>query len=419
MDLFEFLNHSVTPWHTVAELKSFFVAHDFEELRETEKWNLKTGKSYFVSRGSALFAFCLPATWTALARFRLASAHTDFPALKLTPNPDKERAGFHLLHPEVYGGALLNTWFDRDLGIAGIASVRGKNGWERKLVRLETLCRIPELAIHLNRDVNRDGFKIRPQEELDACFSGALSKNLSGILSEKFADMELVDFELQLFDAQPAALGGFSKEWIFSGRLDNLLSCHALADGLTNARTISDDVSGAFFFDNEEIGSTTRAGAGGNFAQTMLFRIAENFRLSIGEASGILSDSLLLSLDVAHAQHPAFAEKMEENHSPILGEGIVVKMNAQKRYASDSESVAKLKQICTQNEIPVQTFVCRNDMPCGSTVGPILSATLGIPTADIGEAILSMHSVREMSSVKDHEAMCRLMRCYFEMPTLG
>lgn len=417
MDLFEFLDRSVTPWHTVSELTAFFRTQNFEELFETEKWNLKKGSAYFVSRGSALFAFRIPVAWNSRTRFRLASCHTDFPALKLTPNPDKSRAGIHLLHPEVYGGALLNTWFDRDLGIAGIVNAYGEKGWERKLVRLENICRIPELAIHLNRDVNREGFKVRPQEELDACFSEAESEDLGKILAEKFPGVELIDSELQLFDAQPAAFGGLFKEWIFSGRLDNLLSCHALSLGISG-KANSDDVLGTFFFDNEEIGSTTRAGAGGNFAQAMLFRIAENFQLSNGETSGILSDSLLLSLDVAHAEHPAFAEKMEENHAPILGKGIVVKLNAQKRYASESESVAKFKRICVQNEIPFQTFVSRNDMPCGSTVGPVLSATLGIPTVDIGEAILSMHSVREMSSVNDHGAMCNLMKRYFETPRL-
>ena len=413
MDLLNFLNDSVTPWHAAANLAKELQSQGFVELLEAEPWELSLNSAYFVKRGAAIFAFRTPCKWTLETRFRLTSAHTDFPALKITPNPDKNVAGFHLIHPEVYGGALINTWFDRDLGIAGIAMVQNRDKLEKRLVRMSTLCRVPELAIHLNRGVNDTGFQVNPQNHLNACLSGSASKLFVTSLEEEVG-AKIIDFEMQLFDAQPAALGGLSKEWIYSGRLDNLLSCEAILDGLVSQSEASEQVRGAFFFDNEEIGSETRTGAAGNFAEAMLERVAASGGISHGEMLGKLSDSILLSLDVAHATHPAYVEKMEPNHSPILGKGIVLKTNAKKRYASEAQSNAVVKMLCLQNQIPLQTFVSRNDMPCGSTVGPHLSAELGIPTVDLGEAILSMHSIREMSAVADHGGMRKLMHVFYQ-----
>lgn len=412
MDLISFLNDSVTPFHTVESIAREFSLHGFEELCETDIWNLRRGASYFVKRGAALFAFRMPDVWNAESRFRLASAHTDFPALKISPNPDKRSAGIHLLHPEVYGGALENTWFDRDLGIAGLVMTLDSGKLKKNLLKMKSLCRIPELAIHLNRGVNENGFSFNSQNHLNACFAASGEKTFGQILEEEVGG-RVVDFELQFFDAQPAALGGFSREWIYSGRLDNLLSCHALVEGLRNAPESSLHLCGAFFFDNEEIGSETRSGAAGNFASAMLERIAENANRSRSELLGKLSDSFLFSLDVAHATHPAYEEKMEPNHAPVLGKGVVLKVNAKKRYASETVSNAFFKCLCEKSEIPVQTFVCRNDMPCGSTVGPHLSAALGIPTVDLGEAILSMHSIREMAAVASHDEICSLMKSFF------
>lgn len=412
MDLISFLNDSVTPFHTVENIAREFSQNGFEELFETDVWNLRRGASYFVKRGAALFAFRMPDVWNAESRFRLASAHTDFPALKISPNPDKISAGIHLLHPEVYGGALENTWFDRDLGIAGLVMTLDSGKLKKNLVKMKSLCRIPELAIHLNRGVKENGFSFNSQNHLNACFS-ASGKTFGQVLEEEVGS-RVVDFELQFFDAQPAAFGGFSKEWIYSGRLDNLLSCHALVEGLRNASESSLHLCGAFFFDNEEIGSETRSGAAGNFAFAMLERIAECENGSRGELWGKLSDSFLFSLDVAHATHPAYEEKMEPNHAPVLGKGVVLKVNAKKRYASETVSNAFFKCLCEKAEIPMQTFVCRNDMPCGSTVGPHLSASLGIPTVDLGEAILSMHSIREMAAVENHGEICSLMKSFYQ-----
>ncbi len=411
MELLQFLDDAVTPWHAAASISQRLLEAKFVELKETESWDLQNGKSYFAKRGAALFAFRMPTRWTEKTRFRLVSAHTDFPALKITPNPDRQIAGIHLLHPEVYGGALLNTWFDRDLGIAGIAVTQNGNRLEEKPVRMKALCHIPELAIHLNRNVNEEGFRVNPQTQLDACFSSDESRTFISCLEEEVG-AKVVDFEMQFFDAQKASLGGFSREWIYSGRLDNLLSCEAILCGITESSSDAEDLRGAFFFNSEEIGSETRDGAAGNFSEAMLSRIAESVQMNRGEMFGRLSDSILFSLDVAHATHPSNTEKMEPNHSPLLGRGIVLKTNAKKRYASEAVSNAYLKNLCESQKIPLQVFASRNDMPCGSTVGPRLSASLGIPTVDLGEAILSMHSIREMASVKDHEWMRGAMRTF-------
>ncbi len=412
MELLSFLDSSVTPWHAADNLARRLSSNGFRELREGESWSLAKNSAYFVQRGAAIFAFRTPECWNSESRFLLASAHTDFPSLKIAPNPDSFSFGIHRLHPEVYGGPLLNTWFDRDLGIAGLAVVSHSGCLEKRLVRLKTLCRIPELAIHLDRDVNEKGFLPNPQSHLDAFFSADSRKGFVQILEEECGE-HVVDFEMQFFDAAPAALGGFSGEWIYSGRLDNLTSCDAILNGMIRSDGESSHVRGAFLFDNEEVGSETRSGACGNFAPAMLERIAEFLRLSHGELWGKLSDSLLLSLDAAHGVHPAYPEKMESNHSPVLGEGIVLKVNAKKRYASESLSDAALRILCEKSGLELQTFVSRGDMPCGSTVGPHLSAAMGIPTADLGEAILSMHSAREMSAVKDHRDMTLLMEAFF------
>lgn len=414
MNFFEFLNESVTPFHTANALKNRFVSVGFEKLGETDTWNLECGKSYFICRGSAVFAFRIPGTFNAESRFKLALAHTDFPALKLTPNPCKKCAGITTLHPEIYGSPLFNTWLDRDLGYAGILAVEKKGRVAMKLVRGGSLCRIPELAVHLNRSVNADGLKLNPQEHLDACFAEASSPDFTEELKKGLApDETLLDFDLQLFDTQKAAFGGANQEWIYSGRLDNLSSCDALVNGLVAADESACDICGACFFDSEEVGSKTRDGAAGNFLKASLERV---FALLGGDSfllNGALADSLLLSVDMAHAEHPSYLEKSEPNHAPLLGRGIVLKTNAQKRYASESLANAKLKLICNKVNVPVQTFVCRNDISCGSTVGPAVSAALGIPTVDIGEPMLSMHSIREMTAVADHEMMNKVITAFF------
>jgi len=415
MDFLEFLNRSVTPYHTVESLKAVLGAKTDNSVRLFE-------------RGGALIAVRLPEKVCSDSRFRIALAHTDFPTLKIAPNPDYVAAGVKTLHPEVYGSPLFTSWLDRDLGYAGLLAYELDGKLQTKLVRGDKFFRIPQLAVHLNRGVNQDGLKVNPQTDLNALWTamgGSKERFTDALAAELPAGAKLLDFDIQLFDAQPANRGGFDDEWIYSGRLDNLSSCHAIAEAFVAAPALENDFAVAAFFNNEEVGSETREGAAGNFLRSVLEEIFESVILE-GQSSdrilsslvysslaSVLSSSLALSIDMAHACHPNFVQKHEPNHAPVLGGGVVLKVNSQKRYASDVISNANFKLVCEQANVPYQTFVMRNDMPCGSTVGPAISASLGIPTVDIGEPMLSMHSIREMIAVKDHESMTRLVSAFF------
>ena len=430
MDFFEFLNTAVTPYHTVDALKAYFEANSFAYFDGA----LEPDMAYFVCRGASIIAFRTSKHWKESSKFRIALAHTDFPTLKISPNPDCVSAGVCTLHTEVYGSPLYTSWLDRDLGYAGMLAYVDADGTtlKTKLFRGEKLFRIPQLAVHLNRNVNQDGLKLNPQIDFNALWSAASNnrasegeKNLfvKALEKELPAGARLIDFEVQLFDAQPANQGGFNDEWIYSGRLDNLSSCHAIAEAIVGAESNENDCLVACFFNNEEVGSTTREGAAGNFLQSVLDSIAslQNDSQSVSRAcaelvevnSSRLSSSIALSIDMAHAEHPNHTEKHEPNHAPLLGKGIVLKTNSQKRYASDLMSSAKLRLLCEQAGIPLQIFITRNDMPCGSTVGPTVSANLGIPTVDIGEPMLSMHSIREMMAASDHADMIKLVAALY------
>ena len=419
MDFFEFLNTAVTPYHTVDALKSFFEANSFTEIELGV--NLEPAKAYFVCREASVIAFRTPKAWNELSRFRIALAHTDFPTLKISPNPDVVNAGICTLHTEVYGSPLYTSWLDRDLGYAGALAyvdVDESNTLKTKLFRGEKLFRIPQLAVHLNRGVNQDGLKVNPQVDFNALWAGAPGSNSSekrknlfvaSLEKELPAGARLIDFDVQLFDAQPANRGGFNDEWVYSGRLDNLSSCHAIAEAIVGAKPAENDCLVACFFNNEEVGSTTREGAAGNFLKCVL----DSLTSPLSSLASRLSSSIALSIDMAHAEHPNHTEKHEPNHAPLLGKGIVLKTNSQKRYASDLMSSAQLRLLCEHAGIPLQVFIMRNDMPCGSTVGPTVSASLGIPTVDIGEPMLSMHSIREMMAANDHADMIKLVETLY------
>ena len=424
MDFFEFLNDAVTPFHTVQKLKEFFAAKGFDDMDAVDS-PLEPGKSYMAVRGGAVAAIRVPRSVSSKSRFRIALAHTDFPTLKIAPNPDASHAQVDTLHTEVYGSPLFTSWLDRDLGYAGKIAYEAPcasglcGSVKTKLFRGDKLFRIPQLAVHMNRGVNQDGLKVNPQVDFNVLWKS--SKNgtvkFADVLRRELAEGEtLLDFEVQLFDAQPANFGGLNDEWIYSGRLDNLSSCHAVAEAIAHAEPLENDVCVACFFNNEEVGSETREGAAGNFLRAVLGKIWSSFQTGAGRfatLSSVLAESFALSIDMAHAEHPNHPEKHEPNHAPVLGGGIVLKTNSQKRYASDCESSALLRLLCKKADVPLQTFVMRSDMPCGSTVGPTVSANLGIPTVDIGEPMFSMHSIREMMAVADHESMIRLTKAFY------
>ena len=394
MNFLDFLNKSVTPYHTVESIKQILAP-------------LGAGIKLF-ERGGALIAVRPPLKAGEESRLRIALAHTDYPTLKITPNPDSSAAGVRTLHPEIYGSPIFTSWLDRDLGYAGLLAFEQNGKVQTKLVRGDKLFRIPQLAVHLNRGVNQDGLRVNPQTDMNVLWTamGGHERFVEALSGELPDGARLLDFDIQLFDAQPAQYGGFEDEWIYSGRLDNLSSCHAIAEAFAVAKPSEKDFQVAVFFNNEEVGSNTREGAAGNFLKSVLDSLTLNSEFRT-------PNSLALSIDMAHACHPSFENKHEGNHAPVLGGGVVLKTNSQKRYASDVYSSAQFKLLCEQNNIPYQTFVMRNDMPCGSTVGPTVSANLGIPTVDIGEPMLSMHSIREMTAKKDHQGMIALVSAFY------
>lgn len=397
-----FLDSAITPYHTVQGIREKLENAGFKDASK-EKLQ-PNGAYYFETAGTTIAAFRLPENYTEKSAFRLISGHTDFPALRLAPNPDKYSKEQHLLHPEIYGSPILSSWFDRDLHLAGMLI---GDSLTPTLFNDSALCKIPNLAIHLNKKTETQ--TIDTQKNLDAI--ATFQPNVFQYLQEKYIPQndKLLSFDAWLSDT---SLANISEDgYISSGRLDNLLSCAAAANSLINTESHSEMVTGFFLFNHEEIGSNSREGANGNFAYRTLKHIHE--ALSGTDFENKLSKSFLISLDAAHAEPPNYSGVIEENHAPQLGKGIVLKTNAKKRYATDVYSEAFLKKLTFDLKINLQQFVNRNDIPAGSTLGSILSANLGIPTVDIGVPLLSMHSIRETAHYKDYTDLEKISEALF------
>lgn len=416
MTYIDYLNNSITPYHTVDITAKMLLAQGFQELTLNDPWNIEPSKAYFIKWGlTTLFAFRTPRQIQSSIYIKLALAHTDFPALKVSPNPCRFESGVQLVHSEVYGSPLYHSWLDRDLGCGGILVFEKENKIQHRLVKTSQKFRIPQLAIHLQRGVNQEGIKVDPQKGLDVFWSSNENNSLESWVREQLTSEEkLLDFDLRFFDSEQASLGGANEEWIYSGRLDNLASCHAATEALQKASSSENFISGICLFNHEEIGSETREGAQSLFLKTVIKQILRALNISEQNTLSFLEKSFIVSMDMAHALHPIYPEKHDSKHAPVLGKGIVIKENAQKRYATDVFSSAKFKQICLNEKIPFQHFVSRNDMPCGSTIGPCISSSLGISTVDVGEPMLSMHSIREMASVEDHHYMTHFLSALFK-----
>ncbi len=412
-DLIAFLGASPTPFHAVAEGARRLEAAGFRRLDEAERWDrLAAGPYYVTSSGTNLFAFRLPAP-EQRTRFRIVGAHTDSPNLRLKPSPEYTCEGYAQLGVEVYGGVLLNSWLDRDLGIAGRALVREKDGaLASRLVLLDRpLLRVPQLAIHLDREVNDKGLILNRQEHLSPVL-GMVSSG-AGSLGSLIAEAievpveRLVGHELMLFDLTPPAVGGQGNEFLFSARLDNLAMCHAAITALASADP-ADGISAIALFDHEEVGSASAAGAGSAVLPRVLERLVPD-RESFLQAC---ARSTCVSADMSHAVHPNYASRHEPRHKPQINGGPVIKTNTQQRYATTAATAAMFAELCREEDVPVQHYAHRTDLPCGSTIGPITSTLLGIPTVDVGNAMLSMHSAREMGGTRDPDLMTRVLTRY-------
>lgn len=402
-DFRSFLDTSPTSWHAVRQVGTRLSLRDFLPLEENSLWKLEKEKKYFVSRGGSIGAFCLPKK--APSRIFLMAAHTDSPSLKIKPKPDVLQNQMNLLEVEVYGGPILHSWLNRDVALAGRIFCKNKKGQiEEHLVFLDDVPMIiPELGIHLHREVNETGPLLNKQEHLMPLFSiqGDKKATLESLLKRHFPFEELLSFDLFLVPLDPCRFIGMDGDIISSYRIDNLTSVHAATCALATYED-SDTLPLAIFFDHEEIGSLSWEGAASSFAIDLLVRIKNFYKLTDEEFLVLKRNSLCLSLDMAHALNPMHTKKHDPNHQPFLGKGIVLKSNANQRYASSAETLAQTVQIAQKANIPLQHFASRSDMPCGSTVGPSLTASTGIQAVDLGCPQLSMHSSREIMAVQDY-----------------
>lgn len=416
--LLDYLTTSPTPFHAVENLKNALNAAGFQALNEAEAWNVEQGGRYYVTRNdSSIIAFNLATDDLIENGFRMLGAHTDSPCLKVKPNPDKVQKGYFQLGVEVYGGALLNPWFDRDLSLAGRVNYETKKGQIKSslLNFVDPIAVIPSLAIHLDREANENR-TINKQNHLAPVllqdndekikFNDLLIRALKE--QEKISDCkQILDYEMFFYDTQPAAMTGFNKEFISSARLDNLLSCYI---GLQAMLNVNPNCSTLLVCnDHEEVGSVSACGAQGPFLKSVLERIFETSE----DLTRCIHHSMMISADNAHGVHPNYSDRHDENHGPILNKGPVIKLNANQRYATNSDTSAIFRQLCQQASVDVQAFVVRSDMACGSTIGPITAAELGIKTIDIGVPTFAMHSIREMAGSKDAFSLFKVLNKYF------
>lgn len=421
--LLQYLDAAPTPFHAVSTARALLDAASFSALDERDAWQLQRGGRYYLTRnGSALIAFVLGDAPLVDAGLRLIGAHTDSPCLKLKPQPELKAQGYWQLGIEVYGGALLNPWFDRDLGLAGRVTLRGADQrLSSRLIDLrEPLAVVPSLAIHLDREAN-DKRSINKQTHLPAVIARInggddvfdLRHELVARLAVDepwLADATVLDYELAFYDLQPAAFVGWRREFIASARLDNLLSCYTALQAICHGESQAHRM--VVLNDHEEVGSGSAAGARGSFLRSVLERLTGS-----GEAyARAMARSLLVSTDNAHGVHPNYADKHDANHGPALNGGPVLKINHNQSYASNSETAAVFREACARAGVPLQAFVARGDMGCGSTIGPITAAVLGVRTVDVGVPTFAMHSIRELAGRTDAWSLMQALEVCFNLP---
>ncbi|KAG5049971.1 hypothetical protein JHK85_011074 [Glycine max] len=462
-DMIDFLNASPTAFHAVDEAKRRLRSAGYHQLSEREPWKLQPGNKYFFTRNhSTIVAFAIGKKYVSGNGFHIIGAHTDSPCLKLKPVTKVVKAGILEVGVQTYGGGLWHTWFDRDLTVAGRVIVQEENAgsvsYSHRLVRIEEpIMRIPTLAIHLDKTVS-DGFKFNNETHLIPILATSLKGELNKVSTEngpvesgnqndgkKANDKtgtsntkhhllllqllasklgcepdDICDFELQACDTQPSTIAGAAKEFIFSGRLDNLCmsfcSLKALIDATSSDSSLEEEsgVRMVALFDHEEVGSNSAQGAGSPVMLNAVTRVTNSFSSNPNLLEKAVQLSYLVSADMAHALHPNYMEKHEANHQPKLHGGLVIKTNANQRYATNVVTSFIFREIASKHKLPVQDFVVRNDMGCGSTIGPILASGIGIRTVDVGAPQLSMHSIREICAVDDVKHSYEHFKAFYE-----
>jgi aspartyl aminopeptidase len=423
--LLRFLDDSPSPYHAVFSAQTLLDTAGFHELRERDAWTSEAiagpgsaGRRYVI-RGGAIIAWVAKDADPFGQGIHIVGAHTDSPNLRVKPNPDLSNAGWRQWGVEVYGGTLNNSWLDRDLGLSGRVILRDGTS---QLVKIdEPLARVTQLAIHLDRDVNEKGLVLDKQLHLTPIIGLGGKSSFREFLGARgnCDGNEIATWDLMLHDLTPARQIGVDGEFIASGRIDNLFSAWAAIRALIDvASGVKPSAPGritmAALFDHEEVGSASTTGAAGPFLETTLHRLLETQGIVTADnRARVFAASSCVSADMAHAVHPNYADRHEPDHRPLPNAGPVVKVNANQRYATDAKTAALFQSAAARVEVDCQTFVSRNSQPCGSTIGPITATRLGIPTVDVGCAMLSMHSARELCGAQDAHLFRNVLASYF------
>jgi len=403
-DFFCFLKNAPTAWHAAAEIGMRCAQQDFTPLDEKEPWDLRPGGCYFTVRGGAVCAFTLPTT--SLKKGTILASHTDSPALKVKPNPFFHSDGLTFLRTETYGSPILSTYLSRDLVLAGRLLLETKEGIKETLICLDdTPFIIPSLAIHLDQ-------KDKPISKQD---------HLCPLVGMKECTLETVTnhqnilgFDLFLVPCDAPRFVGADQDLIAAYRLDNLSSAHASLLALLAAKKQKETLQMALFWNHEEIGSGTDEGASSPFLEETLRRISLHFKQDEEAFFCFKKSSELISIDMAHAFHPQYADRYDKAHAPKLGKGVVIKHHGNKRYATDGMTAAHITHVLKGHSLPIQNFASHSDLPCGSTVGSLSATRTGIPTVDIGIPQLAMHSAREVISIDDQRTLSLALKSLLE-----
>jgi aspartyl aminopeptidase len=418
LDLITFLDASPSPYHAAAQALRRLTAAGFTEVEQAGAWPAGPGR-YVVVDGGSLFAWVVPEGSGLDARFRLLGAHTDSPTLRVKPRPDTGRAGVRQLGVEIYGGAIVNSWLDRDLGLAGRVAVRTPGGPQARLVRVHRpVLRVPQLAIHLDPGLRTDGLRLREQDHVVPIWSlgepdaGGFTRFLAAELDVSPDDV--LGHEVVTYDLAPGTLAGAQEEFVSSGRQDDLTCTHACVSALcaVAAEPAVQHVSAVVLFDNEEIGSQSATGARGAWLGRQLERSVLARGGGRDDFLRAVTGSLHVSADMAHATHPNYTDRHEPGHPIALGGGPVVKVSANVSYSTTALTQAAFLLAAEQAEVPVQYFVNRSGVRGGSTIGPIVAAGLSMPTVDVGNPMLAMHSARELSGTADSPMMIAALQAF-------
>ncbi|HIG07804.1 MAG: M18 family aminopeptidase [Methylococcales bacterium] len=424
-DLLAFIDASPSPWHAVGTVKQQLDAHGFVPLEEQSEWALLgEGRYYVVRGGSSIIAFIVGSKPLVETGFKIIGAHTDSPGLRVKPNASYAEAGLLRVGVEVYGSPILATYTDRDLSLAGSVSYKDDRGAVKNKTILfdKPLLRLPNLAIHMNNKVNEEGLKLDKQTDLPLVLATVENELLEPIQFKaliadqlKLNAAAILSWELCSYDTQKGVLWGLNDEFIASSQLDNLASCHAAVKAfLEDGAMASPATQVCAFFDHEEIGSESSKGASGSFLPDVLMRMCALLSPGTESYFQALSQSFMMSVDMAHAYQPSFSWAYEPKHRVMVNKGPVIKVNANQRYATDNIAEAMCIDWCQQAGVSVQKYSHRTNLGCGSTIGPIVSAKLGIRSVDLGNPMWAMHSLRESAGVKDHGDMIKLMRQFLK-----